>query len=320
MYVRAVVYSVVLAVVFGCSNEEMSKPVEGNNSVHERTFSAVIEQDIESENDLSFFKSAQYKTIMYKNVEYDTAPELATCRAGTLRQVDKDNYITLLNEIRSLHHLHPIIYNDLDDIAVQEAALMMNANNSLEHNPNNSWPCYTPSGASGAKSSNLAIGYSNIYSSVVEGWLIDKGVESLGHRRWILYAGLQDSAIGFVYRASSMHTISFGDDSYVEYVAYPYKNYPSSLVDEYGLWNVSLTANQCKGACYKDAQIRVIDSDGIELEIVEKSENYNSFGTYATLMFRPKDYSEDKYYEVEITLPTMDNKKIRYKVKIVSDV
>ncbi len=317
MYTKSILFISLLSLLVGCGNEKVAKPLEGKNELTTTSISTPLIDDAK-ENDLSFFTSTQYKTMMYKNVEYDTYPELSTCRAGTIKQIDKDNYLTLINEIRALHNLKPILYNSDEDIKMQESALMMNANNALSHNPNSSWPCYTPNGASGAGSANLAIGYNNIFSTVVDGWLIDNNVDTLGHRRWILYAGLQDSAIGFVYRAGSMKTLNYGDDSYVEYVAYPYKNYPSSLMDEYALWNVSLTGNQCEGECYKDAQIRVFREDRSELEVVEISEDYSAYGTAGSLMFRAKDYQEDEYYDVEITLPHVDNKMIEYRVKIVS--
>jgi len=64
---------------------------------------------------------------------------------------------------------------------------MMDANNSLNHNPPTSWTCYSAGGAEAASHSNLSLGYNT--TSAVTGQMNDDGSNNYfcGHRRWILF-------------------------------------------------------------------------------------------------------------------------------------
>ncbi len=69
----------------------------------------------------------------------------------------------------------------------QQAALMMSANNALNHFPPNTWTFYTADGATAAGNSNLAIGYAG--PDAISGYMSDSGSNNaaVGHRRWLYY-------------------------------------------------------------------------------------------------------------------------------------
>lgn len=80
----------------------------------------------------------------------------------------------------------------------QKAALMMSANNQLDHTPPPSWQFYTADGAEAAANSNLYLGVHG--PDAVTGYIEDPGAENapLGHRRWILYPQTQTMGTGDV--------------------------------------------------------------------------------------------------------------------------
>ena len=80
----------------------------------------------------------------------------------------------------------------------QQAALMMSANNDLNHFPPTSWTYYTADGADAAKNSNIAIGYAG--ADAITGYMTDHGSgnAAVGHRRWLLYPQTKETGTGDV--------------------------------------------------------------------------------------------------------------------------
>lgn len=176
---------------------------------------------------------------------YDVAPDVANCRAGTLKASVKADLLARLNAIRALHRLPPVTYSDADDQAEAESSLMMVANGQLSHTPPTTWTCYTALGAGAAGTSNL---FSNTSSAArityteddyLAGWLREGGSASIGHRRWMLDPFLGKASYGRVTRigaggvseAASLKVFGFTGGTTVPtglpaFVAYPYGDYP----------------------------------------------------------------------------------------------
>ena len=78
----------------------------------------------------------------------------------------------------------------------QQAALMMSANNNLDHTPPTSWSCYSAEGSEAAKSSNLSLG--NDGWDAVDSQMRDNGTNNTiaGHRRWIVHPQTQQMGTG----------------------------------------------------------------------------------------------------------------------------
>jgi hypothetical protein len=113
--------------------------------------------------------------------------------------------IGVLNYYRALAGLPDTVTLDLAaSERAQQAALMMAANNQLNHYPPANWTCYTADGASGAGSSNLALGANG--SGAVDLYLNDWGGNNaaVGHRRWALYPPLASVGSGSVNGADSL--------------------------------------------------------------------------------------------------------------------
>lgn len=71
----------------------------------------------------------------------------------------------------------------------QKAALMMSANNALDHFPPRTWRLYTPEGAEAAGHSCLSLGSAG--PDAVTSLMADDGDNNffVGHRRWLLFPG-----------------------------------------------------------------------------------------------------------------------------------
>ena len=118
-----------------------------------------------------------------------------SCDPGTTTQAFRDSVLLRLNYYREMAGI-PSLTGLSSDYAAQDqaAALMMAANQALNHTPPSSWTCYTTTGYTGSSSSNLALGAYG--PAAIDLYMDDGGVASLGHRRWILYPQTQQSGTG----------------------------------------------------------------------------------------------------------------------------
>lgn len=117
-----------------------------------------------------------------------------TCDAGTESAASREATLQAVNAFRSVAGVPPVALDAAMNDKALAAALMMRAGNDvqpargLSHAPDPSWPCFTPAGAEGAGTSNLALGSSG--ADAIRLYVDDERVDSLGHRRWILDPGL----------------------------------------------------------------------------------------------------------------------------------
>ena len=123
----------------------------------------------------------------------------ATCTAGTTTPEFQDQVTVRINFFRAMAGIPAGIgLNSAWGSQDQAAALMMSANNTLNHHPPISWTCYTPAGANAASNSNLSIGSAG--PDAITSYIEDFGVNNyeVGHRRWIFYPPTQRMGTGDV--------------------------------------------------------------------------------------------------------------------------
>lgn len=122
---------------------------------------------------------------------------VASSIAGTTSATFKDDVRRRVNFFRALCGLPAdITFDATKSSKDQEAALMMTANNALDHAPPTNWISYTANGAEAAGASNLALGTYGPGS--VNAYMRDDGPSNtiVGHRRWILYSRAQEMGTG----------------------------------------------------------------------------------------------------------------------------
>ncbi len=180
---------------------------------------------------------------------YDTAPDVGNCQTGSLKPAERTKVLNYVNAMRALHGLEPVTYRAADDPATAQASLIVAANQSLNHFPPESESCWSQSGYDASGTSNLAI---RLFSrandlhtseSFVDQWLKDSMVSELGHRRWLIdpflkyisFGRVDKDAAGSNWGVSGSAIKVIYDEKQdlvgtsVEYVAYPYHDYPARL-------------------------------------------------------------------------------------------
>ena len=123
------------------------------------------------------------------------------CDAGVVSSAYLDAATLRLNYFRALTGLTTDLVRDPSrSQGCQEAAEMMARNMMINHSPPLSWACYTPLGAAEARRTNLAIGPASLMDAI-DLMILEEGVPSAGHRRWLLYRSLALPGFGAAFPA-----------------------------------------------------------------------------------------------------------------------
>lgn len=114
---------------------------------------------------------------------------------------------------------------------------MMSANRTLLHDPPPTWACYTQVGHDAAGSSNLALGAAG--AGAVALYMDDSGLDSVGHRRWVLYPPQSAMGSGSTSNANALYV--FGGQtapaSPPAWVEWPSSGYVPLQVEPSGHWS-----------------------------------------------------------------------------------
>ena len=147
---------------------------------------------------------------------------LDDCDWGVLHPEVVSDAQRRLNLYRWLVGLGPVGISDNAQKITQACSTTLAASNTgLSHSINETYTCYTPEAKQGAGSSNLAQGVSRPADSV-DLYVGDRGVASLGHRRWVFNPPMGLSGFGQRGRYSCMYSFDRSASSAsVDYVAYP---------------------------------------------------------------------------------------------------
>jgi len=246
---------------------------------------------------------------------YEILPDIQTCYEGILKDSEKQKALEELNFIRSLHGLNPVIYNYEDDIYTSKAALIIVANEELNHYPDQSYKCWTEEGEFGSSHSNLYMSWGwegKIPKSedFVIGWIIDEGIESLGHRRWMLSPFLSNTSYGRVdildFTGAVIKVVNDEiNPSNVDFVAYPYEEYPRNLflknwylsfsvvADRNNLWNNEKVD-------FSDAVIEIHNEDGETLQVNSIYYDNEGYGIPNNLQWKANEIKYGIKYTVNI--------------------
>lgn len=259
---------------------------------------------------------------------YAEDPDIANCFAGSLSDAAKFEVRDYINYIRSLHGLLPVSYDKNYDLNVQNAALIIVANDNITHDPGTSSFCYTEVGADGSGKSNLSYGYGNQLNprsnkSVVNDWMteLNNTADVVGHRRWILDPFLKKISFGRVEGAPKNNTSKFvtgfalyvmNPDSYkninsttADFVAYPHNSYPSGLFNKDCYLSFSAIVNKAdkwsnKDVDFSGAVIKVFEGQ-TETGIHSVSYDNGGYGLPNSIQWKLNSFKVDTKYTVKIT-------------------
>jgi hypothetical protein len=151
--------------------------------------------------------------------EGDWSGSVSSCDEGTLSDDARASTLANVNLYRWLSGLPEVTADDTKNDIAQACSLMMEANQTIDHFPSQSWDCYTQTGADGAGASNLATTASVV---AVDLYMADPGNETtLGHRRWILSNSLGPIGVGGAAGFSCLHVIGGSGNAGKTWTAWP---------------------------------------------------------------------------------------------------
>jgi len=164
-------------------------------------------------------------------------------------------------------------------VKAQQAALMMDASDSLSHSPPSSWPCYSAAGAEAAGKSLLA--YSNAPArnvGLLDGYMQDRGASNatVGHRRWLLYPPLATVGTGDAPQANALWVIDAGAAGSTTWaaVSWPPRGFvPRALAAPADRFSLS-----CTDADFGAATVTMRNDAGQAVETRVESRNDNGYG------------------------------------------
>ncbi len=194
----------------------------------------------------------------------------SACDPGTVSQNARALVLQRINYYRRLVGLNDnCTWDDSQTAKYQQTALMMHANNTLDHDPPSSWSCYTTLGELGAGQSNLAMGMNGTYA--IDGLMKDAWTTSAGHRRWLLHSTKTEFAYGSTstYTAVGVMGLAGGNTQIPEFIAYPPEGYmPRPIMP--GYWSFGIP-----GASFSSAQVTMTGPNGnVPLTIVYTNGGY----------------------------------------------
>ncbi|RYE01079.1 MAG: CAP domain-containing protein, partial [Sphingomonadales bacterium] len=258
---------------------------------------------------------------------YTVQPDIAACQPGQLKPEVGVRVLALVNDIRARHALPPVTYASGEESAVMQSSLMMAANGALSHAPPASWNCYTAAGATAAGQSNIYLGMGSglRYSQdgdIVIGWLTDVNnlvIDSVGHRRWLLYPFLATISYGRVagrYQTSNradgasikvINATQSSSASLPDFVAYPYQDYPARYFNTSALLSFGVIANKASAfganatVNFSGATVSVRVRGGPAMSVSKVSFDNEGYGLPNNLQFAVAGLTANTTYDVTIS-------------------
>ena len=247
---------------------------------------------------------------------------VSECNAGDISAEGRANALKLVNLYRFIAGLPAVTTDPTRNSSAQECALMMDANDQLNHTPPEDWNCYTTEGKDAAWLSNISAS-PGVQS--VDRYMIEKGNEtSMGHRRWILANDLGPIGLGSTLgaenepfsSASCMHVVGGSGSAGKDWTAWPppgvfpveaVKPVGSSSIDDTG-WTIQSDSIDLNGA-----QVSIKEG-GIDLTVTVN--NLQPWPTQTAISMVPDGWTTTagKTYEVSVT---GISSPINYEVQVV---
>ncbi|MCE0534708.1 CAP domain-containing protein [Kineosporia rhizophila] len=188
------------------------------------------------------------------------------CVAGKPARSTQQATLKAVNFFRAMAQLDPVTFDAGLSAKAQKAALMMDAENSLNHFPPRSWKCWSKAGAEAAGRSNLCLDCTGA-ASVLE-YMTDEGPgnTAAGHRRWLLFPFVGEMGSGITSGAGALWVIP-GERVRAKspaWVSWPTPGYFPNELDPAGRWSLSASNEKID---FARAKVSVRTADGKALEV-----------------------------------------------------
>lgn len=245
----------------------------------------------------------------------------AKCLPGKVPDSVHNAIINRINYFRRLVGLNDNCVLDKSKYeGLQKTALLMTANEKINHFPKKDWKCYSEEGAQWAAKSNLHISTADGSgaSYAITSFIRDDGDnnKAVGHRRWILYSKQSDFSHGTTNNSMALFVFGKRDNTehIPEYIAYPPATFvPQNLV--FDRWSFAIP-----DADFSDASVMMLhNAELISTNILSTKEPYGD----NAIVWEPYDYNnfsdEDMTYTVVIkNVKNAPKEKYIYDVTIIN--
>ncbi len=249
--------------------------------------------------------------VVYKEKPRTKSPY----QPGSLTDETLQSALKMLNQVRYVAGISYDITLSEDAVAKTQAASLINyVNDKLSHypmKPSDMEESLYQLGAIGAGSSNLAMGYRTINSSIVDGYMEDgdsSNIDRVGHRRWILNPRMSSTGFGYCFGYSALYAFDRNNYSASEYgVAWPAQTMPTDYFGIYYPWSISMGYE--------------VNEDSVQVKLVRLSDqrtwffsntstdgyfnvDNGGYGLSGCIIFRPDDiegYADGDKFQVIIT-------------------
>lgn len=192
--------------------------------------------------------------------------DAATCDPGAPSAAAQSATLATLNYVRGLAGLDPVTFDPALSAKAQKAALIMHANDDLDHEPPQSWRCWSQEGFDAAGSSNLSLGATG--AAAIVGYMQDdgNGNEVVGHRRWILRPDAATMGSGSTSNANALWIFGADDATATTppWLPWPVAGYHPSPLEPLGRWSLGSTS---ESASFENASVTVRGPDGDALAV-----------------------------------------------------
>jgi uncharacterized protein YkwD len=163
---------------------------------------------IDRDNKVAVAQAYQNYALNLRTVAMGWTGSTAGCSVGNVSSAAQQATLQTVNYLRQMVGLADVTENADASSAARKTALMMQANGQLTHYPPTSWRCFSNNGAFLASRSNIALGSGGdgilAGAKAIFAYVNDVGVDSLGHRRWVLSPVQRTIGIGSTSNANAM--------------------------------------------------------------------------------------------------------------------
>ena len=262
---------------------------------------------------------------------YLIQPDVSAFSQGDLTPEARENALSVLNLLREIAGLNPVELNDLYNLRAQNGALLLAANDFLEHDspqPRGMDDAQYESAHMGTSLGSIARFHWMRPEILIDGvtyFARDDGSENLavlGHRRWMLNPEMAFTGFGLANSETGMSYVTMyavddsGAGAQWDYVAWPAGGcFPVELMRRELAWSVSLNEEKYDlSASNIEVYIKEVTS-GAEFCLHPDSSMRDGFCTLSTdkagsgpcLIFRPEiadqglsEYLQNQIWQVEI--------------------
>ncbi len=273
-----------------------------------------VKVNIRSQNEIrEYMKKNSFD--MYEYPSYDKEPLLEyPYFPGKVSDSYLESALKALNTVRFIAGIDEVSLRSEYNEITQATSLVNAVNCTMSHYPSQppdmpQWIYYL--GYEGASCSNLAMGYSSIANSIINGYMYDgdkNNIERLGHRRWCLNPPMKYTGFGIVDRYSAMYSFdeNFENSEYYG-VSWPAYNMPVGYFRLGSPWSISMgyfvdisnvTVTLTRESDMKSWVFTEYNSDGAFYV------DNNYYGQPGCIIFCPDqitEYSDGDVYSVNIT-------------------